>query len=186
MALEEKLARSWQPGHVNRAMMLSPILGRMPLPIQRHDDPFLPWGKAIIDATRDLVVAYTFDLAAYLAIGAAGAIALERTIAYANGDGKTATILHGPFVGDGYAQTALAFGVDAVTCVSNARGYLAAGMSVILLTESGSLSGSLVDGWLVAGDRSLLNIPASVAYAGSGEDFAERVRTALQSWRHMP
>ena len=88
------------------ALMLSPRLAQMPLPMQRYDDPFLPFGKAIIDATRDLVCAYVFDLAAYLALGAAGAVALERTIAYAGTDDATVTILHAPFVGAAYVDAA--------------------------------------------------------------------------------
>jgi len=111
----EKLATVQATTRSSIGLLLSPRLNRMPLPIRRYDEPFLPYGKAIINATRDLVCAYVFDLAAYLAIGAAGGVALERTIAYAGHD--SITILHGPFVGAGYAQVLYetAFGVDAVT-----------------------------------------------------------------------
>src|SRR4051812_25649910 len=92
---------------------MSPRLTKMPLPMQRYDDPFLPFGKAIIAATQDLVCAYVFDLAAYLAIGAAGAVALERTIAFVGENNLT--VLHAWFADSGYISAAEAFGVDAVT-----------------------------------------------------------------------
>ena len=48
----------------------------------KWDEPILPFNKAIIDATADLVCAYKPNLGFYLQWGAAGIIALERTIAY--------------------------------------------------------------------------------------------------------
>ena len=48
----------------------------------KWDEPILPFNKAIIDATVDLVCAYKPNLGFYLQWGAAGVIALERTIAY--------------------------------------------------------------------------------------------------------
>jgi orotidine-5'-phosphate decarboxylase len=54
----------------------------MPGPLLKYDDPFLPFLKTIVDATADLVCAYKPNLGFYLALGAAGAIALERIIAY--------------------------------------------------------------------------------------------------------
>ena len=48
----------------------------------KWDEPVLPFNKAIIDATADLVCAYKPNLGFYLQWGAAGVIALERTIAY--------------------------------------------------------------------------------------------------------
>lgn len=50
--------------------------------IHRWDEPLLPFNRAIIDATVDLVCAYKPNLGFYLQWGAAGVIALERTIAY--------------------------------------------------------------------------------------------------------
>ena len=84
----------------SKAIWLKPSLGRLPLPIQRFDEPFLPLSKAIIKATKDRVAVYIFDLASYLSTGAAGIVALERAIAYANQD--AITILHGPFTGKCY------------------------------------------------------------------------------------
>jgi orotidine-5'-phosphate decarboxylase len=48
----------------------------------KWDEPILPFNKAIIDQTIDLVCAYKPNLGFYLQWGAAGVIALERTIAY--------------------------------------------------------------------------------------------------------
>jgi len=84
----------------SKAIWLKPTLDCLPLPIQRFDEPFLPLSKSIIKATNNSVSVYIFDLASYLAIGAAGIVALERAIAYANQD--AITILHGPFFGKQY------------------------------------------------------------------------------------
>lgn len=61
---------------------LDPDPARLPLPTMQWDEPVLPFNKAIIDATTDLVCAYKPNLGFYLQWGAAGIIALERTIAY--------------------------------------------------------------------------------------------------------
>lgn len=66
----------------NLAIGIAPALDKLPAAVAKIDDPFLPLGKLIINTTADLVCAYVFHLSAYLAIGAAGAIALERTLAY--------------------------------------------------------------------------------------------------------
>jgi orotidine-5'-phosphate decarboxylase len=50
--------------------------------VSRWDEPLLPFNKAIIEATADLVCAYKPNLGFYLQWGAAGMIALERTIAF--------------------------------------------------------------------------------------------------------
>ena len=61
---------------------LDPDPSRLPLPAMQWDEPVLPFNKAIVDATADLVCAYKPNLGFYLQWGAAGMIALERTIAY--------------------------------------------------------------------------------------------------------
>ncbi len=62
---------------------LDPDPQRLPVHVvTRYDEPVLPFNKAIIDATADLVCAYKPNLGFYLQWGAAGMIALERTIAY--------------------------------------------------------------------------------------------------------
>lgn len=106
-----------QKRQTDLVLKLNPRVALLPHPIQRYDDPFLPFGKAVIQATQDLVCAYLFDLAGYLSIGAAGAVALERTVAYLSGE--TPTILHAPFVGQAYSAMAdsTGFGVDAITVI---------------------------------------------------------------------
>jgi hypothetical protein len=145
------------------------------MPLQSYDDPFLPFGKAIIAATRDLVRAYVFDLAAYLALGAAGAVALERTIAYVGEDNLT--VLHGAFVGGDYAEAARGFAADAVTLVdaADAEPYQRTGVGTFLL-QGETLT-------LVGGALRLRLLGDEVLYAGSGEDFAERARAALERAR---
>ena len=120
--LEQVIAQ--KQSHI--ALMITPQIIKMPLPMKRHDDPFLPFSKAIIRATQAITPVYVLDLAAYLRIGAAGAIALERTISYAVAD--SVLILHGSFAGAGYAEISdeNAFGVDAVTLynLEDAAAYL--------------------------------------------------------------
>jgi hypothetical protein len=112
------IERLRQTQHMRRstlAITLAPTFEKMPYPLLRHDDPFLPYSRAVIDATVDITCAYIFDLAAYLCVGASGAIALERAIAYV--PGPTLKILHGPFSRADYARliSDSAFAADAAT-----------------------------------------------------------------------
>lgn len=61
---------------------LDPTPERLRVDFRKWDEPILPYNRAIIDATADLVCAYKPNLGFYLQWGAAGVIALERTIAY--------------------------------------------------------------------------------------------------------
>ncbi len=98
---------------------LDPALERMPGPMLKHDEPFLPFLKSIVDATADLVCAFKPNLGFFLTLGAVGVIALERIIAYIpNGipvilDGKFNDIGNTARAYAGGAYDAL--GVDAVT-----------------------------------------------------------------------
>ncbi|MGB7338073.1 MAG: hypothetical protein WBC91_04195 [Phototrophicaceae bacterium] len=96
---------------------MNPIFELLPIPIWRYDDPFLPFAKAIIPATHDLVAGYLFNFPRYLAMAGAGAVALERSIALVPQD--RVRILHAPFVGDTYSAMAdaTAFDVDALTVI---------------------------------------------------------------------
>src|SRR5579859_391761 len=111
----ELLAAAQQRNNSTLAIGLAPALNRLPEESQRWDEPFLPFGKAVIDTTHDLVCAYVFHLGAYLALGAAGAVALERTMAYV--PSGIVKILHGPFASDEYVTAAFedGFGANAVT-----------------------------------------------------------------------
>jgi orotidine-5'-phosphate decarboxylase len=98
---------------------LDPQPERLPAPALKWDEPVLPFNKAIIEATADLVCAYKPNLGFYLQWGAAGVIALERTIAYIP---EGIPIILDCKTGDiGHTQAAWArglfdeWGVDAVT-----------------------------------------------------------------------
>ncbi|MEP7288013.1 MAG: hypothetical protein ABI947_19850 [Chloroflexota bacterium] len=114
-AFNDLLATAQADHQSTLAVGLAPVVARLPYEIQRYDDPFLPFGKAVIDSTIDLVCAYVFHLGAYLALGAAGAVALERTLAYV--PTNVIRILHGPFATAEYVQAAFedAFDAHAVT-----------------------------------------------------------------------
>lgn len=56
------------------------VLADNPLPMLVEDEPMLPFARAIIEATQDLVCAYKLDLAYFFAEGAAGMVALERIV----------------------------------------------------------------------------------------------------------
>jgi hypothetical protein len=201
MTFGEKLAAAQESSRSRLALLLAPRLLQMPLPIQKYDDPFLPFGKAIIAATRDVVCAYVFDLAAYMALGAAGMVALERTIAYVGAE--TAKILHAPFASADYTTAAsdAAFAVDAVTVTDEQ--YLEAytsnpamGAFVVRRGEHPviiPLPGSAGVYWQDVSLFTMLsedgyNLQMRLAgektlYAGRGDDFAERVRAALEAMR---
>lgn len=86
MTYLEKLKNAQEKNNSWLCIGLDPTPNRLPLPVLRWDEPVLPFNKAIIDATSDLVCAYKPNLGFYLQWGAAGVIALERTIAYIPND----------------------------------------------------------------------------------------------------
>jgi hypothetical protein len=196
MTFSEKLARIHAEKQTELVLMLSPRIEMMPLPMMREDDPFLPWGRAMIAATRGYLVGYMFDMAAYLALGAAGAVALERTIAYAMAGSDVLTILHAPFASDAYlrATSDNAFNVDGVT-VSDARfvaTYAAqhgAGLFVMTNTTAKQPGYDPALGTLDVIDNdaapplmmTLRVFGDDAAYASRGEDFAEATAARLRS-----
>ncbi|GIV85885.1 MAG: orotidine 5'-phosphate decarboxylase [Candidatus Roseilinea sp.] len=118
-AFIEKLA---QAQHKNRSYLcigLDIVVAHTPLPIQPYDEPMLPFARAIIEATSDLVCAYKPNLGFYLAEGAAGMIALERIVRLIPPD--IPIILDGTFgdagrTAEAYARGAFEqFRADAVT-----------------------------------------------------------------------
>lgn len=190
-AFEARLIRATArlAGSTPYMLRLHPELTTMPLPMQRYDDPFLPWGKAIIDATRALVAGYVFDLAAYMAIGAAGAVALERTIAYIRPDHSVLSILHAPFWGTAYARAVSddALAVDGVTLcrAQDAAAYRALGVQPFLLM------GGSGEAWMADEARFYLTthdgkpvllplLPSYIIIGGRREDFAEKIAAAIR------
>ncbi len=199
-SLSAKLATVQQATSSALGLLFAPRVQQLPLPIQRYDDPFLPFGKAIINATRDLVCAYVFDLASYMALGAAGAVALERTISYAAGD--AVTILHGPFAGAQYAVLTeeTSFGVDAVTLVDSLyldaylrrpdRGAFIVRTGYARMVDTPGRGGVFWQDdfmFAVLGDGGeplrIRLLGETVLYAGRGDDFAEQVRRAVEQQR---
>lgn len=83
MTYLDKLAAAQARNNSWLCVGLDPQPERLPLTVvSRHDEPVLPFNRALIDATKDLVCAFKPNLGFYLQWGAAGMIALERTIAY--------------------------------------------------------------------------------------------------------
>lgn len=187
-----KLERIQQERGSDIALMLNPRPFLLPHPVQRYDDPYLPFAKAVIGATRGIVCAYIFDLAAYLGIGAAGAVALERTIAYAAQD--TITILHGPFTGQGYAATAdtTGFGVDAITITraEDMHFYLDNPPRAAFLMASDDSDRPDEGGLYVEASRRIMAgklqmrvTGDEVLYVDGTEQFADKIRAAVEQMR---
>lgn len=196
----ERLAAVQSNTGSSRALLMRPRLNMLPLPIQKYDDPFLPFGKAVVTATRGVACAYVFDLAAYLALGAAGAIALERTIAFVRAGSEAITILHAPFASPDYVEAVSdnAFDIDAVTVTDEQllAPYTATPSQGAFVVRRGEhpviipLPGNAGVYWqdadlftMVAPSGQLLQMRLAgerVLYAGRGEDFAEQVRAALE------
>jgi orotidine-5'-phosphate decarboxylase len=119
MTYLQKLKSAQEKNNSWLCVGLDPQPERLPLQALKWDEPVLPFNRAIIEATADLVCAYKPNLGFHLQWGAAGIIALERTIA--------AIPDHIPVIIDcktgdiGHTQAAWAaglldlWGVDAVT-----------------------------------------------------------------------
>ena len=82
MTYLEKLCAAQEKNNSWLCVGLDPDPARLRVDALKWDEPVLPFNRAIIDATIDLVCAYKPNLGFYLMWGAAGIIALERTIAY--------------------------------------------------------------------------------------------------------
>lgn len=115
----DKLRKAQEKNNSWLCIGLDPDPGLLRVDVLKWDEPILPFNKAIIDATLDVVCAYKPNLGFYLQWGAAGVIALERTIAYIPQD---IPIILDCKTGDiGHTQAAWANGlfdtwnVDAVT-----------------------------------------------------------------------
>jgi orotidine-5'-phosphate decarboxylase len=76
----DKLSRAQRENRSFLCIGLDIVIANSPAPISLYDEPMLPFARAIIDATKDLVCAYKPNLAFYLAEGAAGIVALERIV----------------------------------------------------------------------------------------------------------
>jgi len=195
----EKLKRIQVANQTGLVLKISLQMVQMPLPMKQHDDPFFPFGRAIIAATQDLVCGYMFDVWDYLAIGAAGAIALERTVNYARSE--SVTILNGRFAGVGYAMLTdeTAFNADAVTLAnaSDLSAYHQRPDREAFVWQSGIDRVELpLDIAVYYIDRDELTVPEGgkqtitlrvlgedALYAGHGEDYAEHTRKVVEQGR---
>jgi hypothetical protein len=197
MTFLSRLTQLCQDKQTDVALLLRPQMAKLPLPIQRFDDPFLPFSRAILDAAQPHVACVLFDVAAYLALGAAGAVALERAIAYAGSRGDLLTIMHVPFATPDYAAatSALAFAPDGVTVTvaSLIPAYVLrhqAGVFVMSSQEAADFSvydtfrRELRVSWqglrlrlIVAGD--------DVVYAGMDEGFAQAATDRLKALQRV-
>ncbi|MCZ2115255.1 MAG: orotidine-5'-phosphate decarboxylase [Anaerolineae bacterium] len=81
MTYLDKLRAAQEANNSWLCIGLDPQPELLPIEAQRWDEPVLPFNRRIIDATADLVCAYKPNLGFYVQWGAAGIIALERTIA---------------------------------------------------------------------------------------------------------
>lgn len=175
---------------------LAPNVPDLPEPAYRYDDPFLPFSRAIIEATQDLACAYSFDLAAYLALGAAGAKALERSIPRV--PSYIPTILHAPFARPEFARAAYqeAFSVDAVTLISAASDvvtpYIIKPKYGAFIAQSASIEtptppnlGLYNQTHFIIGGENYLWISREILYADGGANYAESARAAAQTYRQM-
>ena len=170
-SLVEKLRLAQENNKSHLALLINPIIHKMPGIIQKYDEPFLPFGKAVINTTHDLVCAYIFDLATYLSIGAAGAIALERTVAYV--PNNIMTILHGPFSTTDYNVLIddISFGVDAITINQHDNSFHSQNDHNIVFHHGN---------FIVPNGMKLSVIGESVLYAAKGADFSEHIRNKLE------
>ena len=115
----EKLTSAQQKNRSYLCIGLDIVVANNPAPITYYDEPMLPFARAIIEATSDLVCAYKPNLGFYLAEGAAGVVALERIVRLIPPD--IPIILDGKFgdignTADAYARGAFEqFKADAVT-----------------------------------------------------------------------
>lgn len=184
LRFERKLINLRASGRPALLLRLKPNAARMPLPIQRYDDPFLPYSKAIIAATQEHLQGYVFDFAAYFALGGAGAVALERSIAYAAAGGAVVTILDGPFFGPAFAEAMSenALNLDAVTLARgrDAAAYQARGVEGIVLFEGQTDAAcTLHADRITAYGHSLRILGDDIFDGASGDDFADRIREAV-------
>jgi hypothetical protein len=188
----EKLKQAQEHNETDVALLLRPLMSEMPAPMHYRDDPFFPFSKAIVSATRDIVCGYVFDFAAYMAHGAAGAVALERSLAFTGAD--VVKILHGAFVGGRYIEMVYenAFGADAATIASQ-RDYEAftaqASHGAFIIKEENVHDVDLPIYWI---ERDMFTLPngtkirlagESVLYASYQDDYAEQCRAALEAMR---
>jgi hypothetical protein len=167
---------------------IAPQVVELPALIQKYDDPFLPYCRAVFSATGDYVAGYILDLAAFLALGAAGAVAIERAAAILAVTPATLSILHGPFPRADYAQfaaeTALRVDGATVTNPEVAAGFAMRGVTGIAVGPKVEAGGDWLD---LEQDQSMLaSLPFRVVRQSflnrfKRVDFADALRGAIDA-----
>jgi hypothetical protein len=184
MTLHEKWLAATQKSRL--VIGIAPRLAMIPVEIARFDDPFLPFSRAIIEQTADLVCAYVLDLGAYLSCGAAGAVALERTIASI--PRHLPIILHGPFVSANFVEAAFRsnFAVDAVTLADSRAELLQAYQTgAFVLGQKEDLAqniGAWAKNRLSLGGQSAMWVTEEIIFASLMADFPSQVRQAAERY----
>lgn len=168
------------------ALYIEPHLATIPPEIARYDDPFLPYMRAIFAATHDLVCAYVFSFPAYLALGAAGAIALERSIALAVA--THITIIDGQFASEAYVSVwdDGAFAADAMTF---APGNVTTGIArsdrqafVVSDHESGGARYEPSRRTFMLPNAEIALLPADTLFRARSLDFEQALRRVVASY----
>ena len=80
MTFKNKLTTAQQRNKSWLCVGLDPVMGRLPEAVKEADNPLLTFGRAIVEATADLVCAYKPNLGFWLAEGAIGIAALQALI----------------------------------------------------------------------------------------------------------
>ncbi len=179
----EKLLAAQEANRSWLCIGLDPLPDKLPMEaVWKWDEPLLPFNRRIIDATSDLVCAYKPNFGFYLQWGAAGVIALERTIAAIP---DHIPVIIDVKIGDiGHTQAAWGrglfdeWGVDAITVNpfvgAEAVQPLLSGRpdkAVYVLARTSNPGAPRLQGDLTAGEglsADVLGSAASWATAGSG------------------
>jgi orotidine-5'-phosphate decarboxylase len=82
MDFKRKLAASWAKNDSLLCVGLDPNMDKLPQHLRRSQTPFFDFGKAIVDATANLVCAFKPNSAFYESLGAAGIEQLKQTCDY--------------------------------------------------------------------------------------------------------
>lgn len=119
MTFRTKLLTAQQANNSWLCVGLDPVMERLPDALQGSNNPLLDFGRAIVEATTDLVCAYKPNLGFWLAEGAEGVEALQSLVAEI--PDHLPVILDAKFNDVGHTAAAYAraafetLGVDAVT-----------------------------------------------------------------------
>ncbi len=181
MTFIEKLRAAQQRSHSYLCVGLDIVISNGPAPMHLHDEPMLPFARAIIEATQDLVCAYKPNLGFFLAEGAAGIVALERIVRSI--PAHIPIILDGKFgdignTAEAYARGAFEqFNADAVTLApymggDSVKPFLKyPGKAAFVLSRTSNANAGEFQNLAVTGDD-----------APNGERMYERVARRANVW----